>query len=119
MNDRIQKVPPHAPSRAAPTIPDLFVQPAARLRVQRPLRRPRLQQVASHLRNNRIELAKTMLDEHLARHPGDADAIWLMARAAVRLGLAGEAALLLARCLELAPDFAVARFDYAKLLLRL
>jgi len=83
------------------------------------LRRPRLQKIASDLRNNRLERAETELAEHLARHPEDPDAICMMAQVATRFGRPEEAASLLARCLELAPDFASARFTYAKLLLRL
>jgi tetratricopeptide (TPR) repeat protein len=78
-----------------------------------------LKQIASNLRNDRIELAEKELTEHLARYPDDPDAICLMARAVGRLDRPREAESLLARCLELAPDFAAARFSYAKVLVLL
>jgi tetratricopeptide (TPR) repeat protein len=83
------------------------------------LRKPQLQKIAFHLQGDRMELAEKELGEHLARHPDDVDAIMLAARAAARGGHHRKAATLLARCLDLAPDFAAARFEYAKLLIRL
>jgi tetratricopeptide (TPR) repeat protein len=107
------------PPNRAPANPDSFALAGARLAAQRPLHRPRLQQIASHLRTNNIELAVKELAKQLDRHPDDADAMTLMAMAQIRLGRRKEAAALLARCLELAPDFAAARFDYANLLFQL
>jgi tetratricopeptide (TPR) repeat protein len=78
-----------------------------------------LQQIAAHLQNNRLKLAEENLAEHFARYPDDPDAIRLMAQAAARRDRRREAISLLERCLELAPDFTAARFDYAKLLVRL
>jgi tetratricopeptide (TPR) repeat protein len=107
----------HAPATAS--APDSFALAEDRLSAQRPLRNPRLQKIASHLESDRLERAEKELDDYLARHPDDADAISLMARAKLSAGRRNEALSLLARCVELAPDFAVARFNYANLLLQL
>ncbi len=99
--------------------PDSFALAVNRLSAQRPLRIRRLQQIASNLDSNRIELAEKELSEYLAKRPGDADAISLMARTQLRLGRRGAAAALLARCLERAPDFGAARYNYADMLFQL
>ncbi len=119
MNQHIQPRPSHAPADVEAAAPDSFALADARLGAQRPIRNRRLQQIETHLRGNRLERAEKELHEHLARHAGDADAISLMAQLAARLGRRAEAASLAARCLELAPDFAAARFNYANLLFKL
>lgn len=96
-----------------------FARATAQLVAQRPGRKPRLQQIAVHLKNNRIELAERELAQHLARRPDDADAIMLKAQAVARRGDKRGAAQLFARCLELEPGLTAARFDYARLLVRL
>jgi tetratricopeptide (TPR) repeat protein len=113
MKPRVQPPNPHAES------PDSFVRAIDRLSAQRPLRSRRLQQITLDLDSNRIELAEQKLTEYLDRRPDDADAINLMARVQLRLSRRGKAASLLARCLELAPDFAAARFNYADMLYQL
>ena len=119
MKRRNQPQPAGASSLAQSAKADAFALAAAHLDAQRPARRPRLKQVASHLANNRVELAEKALAEYLIKHPDDADAISLMAQAAACRGRPREEASLLARCLELAPDFVAARLVYAKLLFRL
>ena len=99
--------------------PYTFERAIADLEVQRPLRNQRLKQIATDLADNRLQDAENALTEHLAKRPDDADAISLMARTQVRLGRRRQAASLLARCLELAPDFDLARFNYANLLFQL
>jgi tetratricopeptide (TPR) repeat protein len=106
------------PTRPAPAAPDAFALAGARLNAQRPLRDARLQPLAALLQGNQLPQAYAGLAAHLARQPDDADAMNLQARAAVRLGRHAEAAALLARVLELAPDFALARFNLAHLLLQ-
>ena len=106
---------PGAQSRAA----DSFALAARRLEAGRPVHNARLRRIAADLAQGRVEIARTDLGEHLDRHPGDADAIHLMAHAYLRLGRRDEALSQFARCLELAPDFALARFDRAKLLFKL
>jgi tetratricopeptide (TPR) repeat protein len=115
MKQRLPPKPPGSPPRSA-AAPDAFAQAAARLGAQRPLRNARLQQIAAQVQNNQDALAEAALREHLLRQPDDADAVYLMARVALRLGRTGEAMALLQRCLDLAPDFANARFNFANLL---
>lgn len=103
--------------QAPPT--DSYTRAAVALDAQRPLRSRTLQQVASRLADDPAQRAMRELREYLAERPDDADALNLMARAQIRLGRRDEALPLLARCLEIAPDFALARFNYANLLFKL
>ncbi|HEY5047842.1 MAG TPA: sulfotransferase [Rhizomicrobium sp.] len=118
MNRRIRPNPAGESVLSELPNPDSFALADARLGAQRPLRKPRLQHIAAYLQNDRIELARNELTKYLAKNPDDTDAIGLLARTAVRLGHPGEAVSLLARCLELAPDFAAARYNRAALLLQ-
>ncbi|MFL6689622.1 MAG: tetratricopeptide repeat-containing sulfotransferase family protein [Alphaproteobacteria bacterium] len=95
---------------------DVFAVAAELLSMLRPVRSRQLQQAESDLDNNRADRAEESLREHLAKRANDPDALYLMARAQLRLGRPGAALALLRRCLDLAPDFAVARFNYADLL---
>src|SRR5262245_18150045 len=90
---------------------DAFALAAERLAMQRPLRNKRLLSIEEHVDAGLLELARAELGKHLARQPADADALHLMARAALRLGLRGQAYDHLARCLRIAPEFAAARFN--------
>jgi len=116
MNERVQfgAAPVQSESRAA----DSFAQSAARLRTQRPLRNRRLRQSSTDLQAGRVDSAEKALRQFLAAHPNDPDAMMLMAKVAARRGRPSEALEVLKRCLELAPDFVMARFEYAKLLTR-
>lgn len=99
--------------------PDHFAEAAARLRAERPIRKPQLQRIAAGLRDSETSHAEAILREYLDRRPDDADAVFLAARLAVQQDRRYDAVSLLARCMRLAPDFRAARFEYAKLLLRL
>jgi tetratricopeptide (TPR) repeat protein len=79
---------------------------------------PRLLAAAAALCDNRLAIAETLLREHLTQAPTDVAAIRMLAEVAARLGRFGDSALLLERCLELAPGFAAARFNYATVLHR-
>jgi tetratricopeptide (TPR) repeat protein len=79
---------------------------------------PRLLEAAVALCDNRIAPAEALLREHLKKHPTDVAAIRMLAEVAGRLGRYGDAELLLARCLELAPSFHAARHNYALVLHR-
>jgi tetratricopeptide (TPR) repeat protein len=59
------------------------------------------------------------LRQYLASNPDDPDALAFLAYAIVGRGRRKEAAALLAHALELVPDFAAARFNYADLLISL
>ena len=80
---------------------------------------PRLAAPATALLNNRVMEAEELLRAHLAQNPTDVVAIRMQADVAVRLRRSALAEQMLAYCLELAPDFAAARHDYALVLHRL
>lgn len=73
----------------------------------------------SELRAGRAQDVDSRLKGYLGRHPDDADALFLAARAANQLGRPQETESWLAACLKIAPDFVAARYQYAKVLLRL
>src|SRR4051812_13535451 len=79
---------------------------------------PRLMSAALALVENRIPEAEQQLRDHLKRHPTDVVAIRMLAEVAARLGRGHDAETLLARCLELAPGFRIARQNYAMVLHR-
>jgi tetratricopeptide (TPR) repeat protein len=81
-------------------------------------RDPVLQQAAAAMLRNDIFAAEQLLKKHLATAPTDVPAIRMLAEVAVRCGRDEDAVKLLSRCLELAPGFSAARFNYAVLLHR-
>ena len=95
---------------------DAFARAAADLRAQRPIRSQRLQKIVSALRDKDFAFAEQELTKYLAGRADDANALYLMAQAARGLDRHRKAATHLAAALEFAPDFAAARFEYAKLL---
>lgn len=62
--------------------------------------------------------AEPICREFLKRHPTNVSAIRLLADIGIKLGRLDDAEALLRRCLELAPDFHMARYNYANLLFR-
>jgi predicted Zn-dependent protease len=82
-------------------------------------RDPRLMSAAVALCENQIPQAELLLREHLKKFPTDVAAIRMFAEVAGRLGRYQDAENLLARCLELAPGFNAARYNYAMALYRL
>jgi tetratricopeptide (TPR) repeat protein len=81
-------------------------------------RDPKLMNAALALAQNRIPDAEAMLREHLRRWPTDVVAIRMLAEVAARIGRTHDAETLLARCVELAPGFRIARQNYAMVLHR-
>ena len=79
---------------------------------------PALQQAAAAMVKNDVPTAERLLKSHLIQKPTDVPAIRMLAEVAVRCGRTAEAEHLLQRCLELAPSFAAARYNYAVLLHR-
>jgi tetratricopeptide (TPR) repeat protein len=79
---------------------------------------PRLMAAAHALCENKIGQAELLLREHLKRYPTDVAAIRMFAEVAGRLRRYQDAENLLARCLELAPSFNAARYNYAMALYR-
>jgi predicted Zn-dependent protease len=77
-----------------------------------------VQQAAAAMVNNDVPMAEALLKAHLKQAPTDVPAIRMLAEVAVRCGENEEGLKLLRRCLELAPNFAAARFNYATLLHR-
>ena len=82
-------------------------------------RDPRLMAAARALCENQIPQAELLLREHLKKDPTDVAAIRMFAEVAGRLRRYHDAENLLARCLELAPGFNAARYNYAMALYRL
>ena len=81
-------------------------------------RDPKLMPAALALVENRIPEAEATLREHLKRHPTDVLAIRMLAEVAARIGRTHDAEVLLARCVQLAPGFRMARQNYAMVLHR-
>ena len=81
-------------------------------------RNPELQQAAVAMTRNDIPSAERMLKAHLHAAPTDLPAIRMLAEVAIRLGRNDDARRLLERCLDLAPGFTAARYNYAFLLHR-
>jgi len=79
---------------------------------------PRLMAAARALCENKIGQAELLLREHLKRYPTDVAAIRMLAEVAGRLRRYQDAENLLVRCLELAPSFNAARYNYAMALYR-
>ena len=79
---------------------------------------PVLQQAGGAMVSNDIPRAESLLKNHLKRAPTDVTAIRMLAEIAVRLGHDEKAEQLLKRCLDLAPGFSAARYNFAVLLHR-
>jgi len=84
-----------------------------------PIRNPRLRSAANDLKNGRTQEAESAVRKYLERHPGDPDALNLMADVALRSGRNREAELHLAQCVSRASDHEVYRYNYAILLLKI
>ncbi|WP_417665077.1 tetratricopeptide repeat-containing sulfotransferase family protein [Pseudidiomarina sp.] len=68
--------------------------------------------------DGKIAVAEKLCRQWLTHQPTDVNAIRLLADIGSRLGRYGDAQNLLERCLELAPDFHLARYNYASVLSR-
>jgi len=86
--------------------------------VQCSTRDPLLQEAAAAMVKKEIAIAERLLKKHLMQKPTDVSAIRMLAEVASRCARDDEAANLLVRCLELAPSFTAARYNYALLLHR-
>jgi cytochrome c-type biogenesis protein CcmH/NrfG len=103
---------PKAPPR------DAFAAARVRLAAQRPVRHATLRKVVAAIGAGLLPLARFELNDHLAHHPEDADALHLLAQVAVRQERRDEAIAFLERCVASAPDFDEARLGLATLLLQ-
>jgi predicted Zn-dependent protease len=81
-------------------------------------RDPQLLAAANALLSNELPVAEARLRSHLQTHPTDIAALRMLAEVAGRLRRYLDAKKLLERCLELAPSFEAARYNYAWVLLR-
>ncbi|HEY2339595.1 MAG TPA: sulfotransferase, partial [Steroidobacteraceae bacterium] len=81
-------------------------------------RDPQLMEAAAALLANDLPVADARLRAHLERHPTDVAALRMLAEVAARLRRYLDAQQLLERCLELAPSFDMARYNYASVLTR-
>jgi tetratricopeptide (TPR) repeat protein len=77
---------------------------------------PQLLKAVAALRNGRPDVAEDILIEFLEAHPDHVNAIKMLAEAAIACDRNEDASALLERCLELAPDFAAARYRYVSTL---
>ncbi len=77
---------------------------------------PELAQAADALIAERVDLAEPVLRRVLTARPTDPLALWILAETVSRTGRNAEAEALLARALELAPDFTPARLAHALVL---
>jgi tetratricopeptide (TPR) repeat protein len=112
-------MPPSTRADAATGVgTDDFKRAAEALRPDRSHLHPRLREAAMSLDNKQVGVAKKILQEFLKDHPREANALYLLAETAARMGGSEEAEKLLAQCVELAPDFIAARFRYANILLQ-
>jgi len=77
---------------------------------------PIIQRIISHIDNNEIGKAERLCRDFLLANPTDVTVIRLLADIAMQLKQYDDAAVLLERCIELAPDFELARFNFAQAL---
>jgi tetratricopeptide (TPR) repeat protein len=91
---------------------------AAAQQIRVATKEPVLIEAARALCDNRLAVAERLLRDFLKANPTNIAAIRMLAETGARLGRYGDAELLLARCLELAPGFAAARHNYAVVLHR-
>ena len=81
-------------------------------------RHPELAEAAKRLRGGNLAQAERLCRDILRKDPTDVVAIRLLAMIGTRLGHLEDARNLLERCLELAPNFHLARHNYAVVLFR-
>ncbi len=87
-------------------------------RLEAAQRDPAIVAAAAALQANRLDVAERALKARLRGDPVDVVAIRMLAEVAGRLGRYADAERLLARALELAPDFHAARANYVTVLHR-
>jgi tetratricopeptide (TPR) repeat protein len=75
-----------------------------------------LVEAGDHLFAGKLAKAEALCREVLKKDPLDVSAIRMLATIGIKLGRYADAEKLLTRCLELAPDFHLARNDYANAL---
>jgi predicted Zn-dependent protease len=77
---------------------------------------PGMRKAVELVDRGKLGMAEGILREYLQRFPKDSRALRLLAEVGLKLGIYPEAQVLLERCLELAPDYHLARNNYANAL---
>jgi len=77
---------------------------------------PELIQAVNLFREGKIAQSESLCRKFLFDNPANVTAIRLLADIGIKVGALDDAENLLARCLELAPDFRLARLNYAQVL---
>ena len=77
---------------------------------------PEFKKAIEFLQQGKLALAEQHCRNYLKQNPKDVSAIRLLADIAIKLKIYQDAEVLLERCLELAPDFHLARLSYANTL---
>jgi tetratricopeptide (TPR) repeat protein len=77
---------------------------------------PELLEAIEHSKHKRFAKAERACRSYLKREPNNVSAIRLLAEIALQLNVFDDACKLLERCLELAPEFSLARLDYIRAL---
>jgi tetratricopeptide (TPR) repeat protein len=82
-------------------------------------RHPLIVEAVELVEKDRLGQAEGICRDYLTRYPNDVNAIRLLAEIGLKLGMFEDAEKLLERCLELAPNFHLARNNYANVLGRM
>lgn len=77
---------------------------------------PKLGEAMQAFIEGKLAICERLCRDHLKKHPTDVNAIRLLAEVAIKMGIFDDAEQLLIRCLELAPDYQLARLNYAHVL---
>ena len=110
--------------KASPLYPERALNPAhihSHTRVEaNVLEKPALPQplidAAAHLARRELGKAEAILRPFLKAHPTDVNAMRMLGDIGLELGALRDAENLLARCVELAPDYAAGRYSYINVL---
>jgi tetratricopeptide (TPR) repeat protein len=78
---------------------------------------PQVVTATSMLADGDLQPAELLIRKYLLEHGDHVEAMRVLARIGMQLGILDDAELLFERLLELAPDYHAARFDYAQVLL--
>lgn len=93
---------------------------AAQDQLERLMKLPReLRSVTSLINEGKLYKAERLCRHFLQQHKHDVEAMRLLAQIGTELDVLGDAEFLLESCLEFAPDYDQARYDYANLLLKM
>ncbi len=82
------------------------------------VRHPELAEAADLIRAGKLAKAEQLVRTLVKRHPDDVNGLRMLADIGMKLNRYDDARVLLERCLQLAPDFYLARHNYAVVLTR-